>query len=111
MTKIRSTYRLQFRKQSDVTASRAKATTYQNTTGAPLLVCINIDLPAGTTGSISTGDSGASIVTSQTTNSITGVTLGTAQQNVEMLSIVSPNFYYDLTGSAGISILRWIEWS
>lgn len=82
--------------------SRAAGTLYQNTTGANIMVSVTIS-GAGQNATLSAGaTSGLG-----TTLAYASVDDAGVSANIPMIGIVPPGWYYEITGSAGLS--HWTE--
>src|SRR5215831_19468914 len=93
--------------QNDVTASRAFATTYQNTGVKPIFVSVWGVSTTSTPGSFwVVCDSGAtpSLITASTGYAINS-------ENVAIFFIVLPSYYYQVKKDQSMTITKWIEWS
>jgi len=93
--------------QNDVTASRALATPYHNTTGKPMFVAVTYNFPQG--GSITAYTDGAAtpgtVVSTQGNSSVQGGTYS-------VYFWVLPNNYYQVQLSGGQlgNLAKWTEW-
>lgn len=101
---------IRFITQSDVTASRAIATVYHNTTGNPIMVSFTGHISAGTREYFhAVCDANANPATNVAIQSINGVATETEYGHVSF--IVPPNYYYAILMQTNLVMDAWIEYS
>lgn len=91
--------------QSDVTASRALGTVYQNTGTSPLFVSVSVTEATGRRME-------AECDGSNPPTTLVAVHGFSANSQANLLFIVIPGNYYRVSATAGTpTIISWIEWS
>ncbi|OGN99182.1 MAG: hypothetical protein A2Y89_03120 [Chloroflexi bacterium RBG_13_51_18] len=98
---ITATY---FSTQNVVTGTRALGTTYQNTTGRPMIVCVGVSIAA-----VSGGVSGVTDNATPPVTTVASMAGGNTDSGVVCISfLVLLGNYYKV--NSGDTLQRWVEW-